>query len=123
MIKTLEEFLAQSGVSNSYVRYKTASIYVKRGWAMIDGERKKALIRGKTDNSKRRSNIEINPKHKRTGLYREIDDMFVEAARKYGFDGVYVENVLNDFLPEVLVRYGYTRIDSEYGPPCFWKAV
>lgn len=123
MIRTLDDFLAQDGVSNSYIRYKTAKIYVKRGFVMIDGQRKRALIRGKTDNLKRLNNIEINPKHKRTGLYREIDDMMTEAARKYGFDGVYVENVLNDFLPEVLERYGYTRIDPEWGPPSFWKSV
>lgn len=49
-----------------------------------------------------------------TGAYREFDQHMLELAKQYGFDAIFVEQVLNPHLPDVLVRYGYTRISGLY---------
>jgi hypothetical protein len=46
-----------------------------------------------------------------------------EQARHFQFDGIFVENVLNPTLCEVLLRYGYTEVESSGFGQNFWKAV
>jgi len=42
------------------------------------------------------------------GRFRELMSMLEAEAQAGGYDGIYVENILNEFLPEVLARYGYS---------------
>lgn len=45
------------------------------------------------------------------GQFRELITLLEEAAKRNGMDGIYAENIMNEFLPEVLARYGYVRDD------------
>src|ERR1041385_270650 len=119
---TIEEFLETAEMRNEYIRYKDIVAYVRKSLRLIDGERKRCLDRANTKNVRRQNNMESMAKFYRTGLYREFDDLMKRLAVEYGYDGVYVESVLNDFLPDVLVRYGY-RLVPDHDPPCyFWDA-
>ena len=46
----------------------------------------------------------------------------LELAIKYGCEGIYVENVLNNKLTSVLIRYGYELI-ANLMPPSYWKKL
>jgi hypothetical protein len=116
---SLEEFL-RSSERQAFVRYKHLKSWMRKGWRLIDGQKKKTLERANTSSNRRPPRkIEIDPNHRSTGEYREFDTLMRTLAPQYGFDGVFVENVLNEFLPEKLLEYGYRRITD---PPlqCFW---
>lgn len=56
------------------------------------------------------------------GDFRELMQRLEQEAASHGFDAVYAENVFNEFLPDVLRRYGYTQMPGGY-PPSFIKHV
>lgn len=56
------------------------------------------------------------------GDFRELVQRLEQEAASHGFDAVYAENVFNEFLPDVLQRYGYTQMPGGY-PPSFIKHV
>ena len=51
-----------------------------------------------------------------SGAYREFDAKMRKLAHEHGFDGIYVEQVFNEYLPAVLTRYGY----EQAGPIAWW---
>jgi hypothetical protein len=115
---TLEQFL-QSGLRDAYVRHRDLRSYVRKSVRLVDGRRVRALDRANTTNRRRSNNVEHAP-HERTGQYEEFDTLMRALAVEYGFDGVYVENVLNDFLPAKLLLYGYHMLPGDTITPCFW---
>jgi threonyl-tRNA synthetase len=119
---TLEEFV-NSPLSNAYIKYKTIDSYFRKGRVAVDGKIYNVLTRANTSNRKRMSNITIATKPKSTGLYRELDELTFKLAKQYGYDGVYVESVLNDFLGEKLEQYGYKQVNQSYGAANYFKHV
>lgn len=108
---TLEEFI-KSSERNRYVKYKTISSYVRKSIRYIEGKRVYALDRANTSNTKHT--------HMRRGYYKEFDILMRREGQNAGFDGVYVECVLNPFLNEVLPSWGYKKTSD--CPSCFWFA-
>jgi hypothetical protein len=121
-LPSLEKFL-QSPMTNSYVRYKNLESYVRKSRRCIDGVMVLALDRANTKNKKRSGNIGKKLKYIRTGLYREFDHHMGELAKSYGYDGIYVENVINEFLLDKLPDMGYRIVDPDYSSSCFWKGI
>jgi hypothetical protein len=117
---SLEDFLNGS-LRDSYIRYKNIDCYFKKSTINIDGERYNALIISNVKNIKRSDNIQINPKKKRTGLYKEFSDYTEKLARDHGFDGIYVESIVNQFLPSWLERNGYVAVNIDRGTINYWK--
>ena len=115
-LPSLEEFI-KSPLRNSYVRYKKIDSYYRKGPKMVNGVRYNNVLT--------RANTQItNKKFLAKGLYRELDKYTEELAKKYGFDGVFVENIVNPFLSEVLKRYGYEEVQVEPGNfPSFFKKL
>ena len=109
--RTLDEFLVSGFPNSEYIRYKTIVAYMRKGRRAVDGQIFNALTIANIKNTRRASNVEINPRHKRTGLFSEFEGLVRKAAVERGYDGVYVECVFNPFLPEVLIRYGYKRVN------------
>lgn len=64
-----------------------------------------------------------NPK----GRFRELLAMLEEEAKRSGHDSIYVENILNEFLPEVLASAGYQLPRQGYrstvNPPSMYKRL
>lgn len=121
MKQTVENFI-NSPLRNSYVRYKDLEIYLRKGPYYIDGiAYKNVFQRASTKNIRRSNNMVINPKIKRTGLYREFDDLMFKLAKENGFDGILVECVLNDFLGEKLLKMGYKKVNEGTGEHYFRK--
>jgi hypothetical protein len=121
-LPTLEEFIKSPYPKNSYVKYKTIDSYYRKGPVVIDGQRySNVLTRANTTNKKRSRNVLFNENIKSTGLYRELDNLTMELAEKYGFDGVYIEGVLNEFLGKKLLEYGYKKVNDQHGADNYFK--
>ncbi len=57
-------------------------------------------------------------------MFAEFDNLVRKAAVDNGYDGVYVERVHNEFLPDVLIRYGYSRVNiSGFQEYNYWFGV
>jgi hypothetical protein len=125
---TLEDFL-EMRVPNLYIWHKTIECYMRKGRVYVDGQIRTALTISNITNKRRSSNIEFKTKHRRTGLFREFETHVRELAAEHGYDGVYVEIVLNEFLPDVLERYGYKRVNirdglgPDYTEQNYWFSV
>jgi len=120
---SLKEFLDGS-YHSLYVRYGPLDAYYRKQHLMIDNQRLWCLVRARTVNLKRPSNIERKEKYKRTGHYADLCRLTENLAKDYNFDAVAVENVFTEFLRDCLVRYGYERRDDPWGgPPSFVKLI
>lgn len=108
---TLEDFLGMDTVRNLYIRYKSIHCYMRKGQVRVDQQIRTALTIANITNLNRRDNIYFKLKHRRTGLFSEYETHVRNLAVQHGYEGVYVEMVLNEFLPDVLVRYGYQRVN------------
>jgi hypothetical protein len=120
MIKLSLESFILSPAHNDYVQYKGIRSYVRKSQRLIDYRRVRTLDRANTKNVRRPQNCSFNSGARRTGLYREFDELMRRMAVEHGFDGVFVENVVNEFLPFHLVSYGYIQLPDNDAAPCFW---
>lgn len=119
---SLDEFL-RSPERSGYVYHRDLSSYVRKSLRVIDNRRVVSLDRASTTNEARSRNVGADPLHTSTGLYREFDDLMRRRAVDFRFDGVFVENVLNEFLPGKLLEMGYRMVGASFGCPCFWWAA
>ncbi len=60
--------------------------------------------------------------NEKPGDFRELVARLEQEARDNGLDAVYIENVFNEFLPDVFRRYGYTQMPGGF-PHSFIKHV
>lgn len=110
---TLDEFLDYPAFPfNHWIKFGTIESYLRKTIRVVNGQRVRSLDRANTSNHGTM----------RKGLYREWDTLLRQKAVEYGFDGVYVELVVNLWLRKVLPRYGYSPIPNIYGDTevCFW---
>lgn len=121
MQPTLEQFL-NSPARNAWVMFKSSDghkleSYVRKGPRCLEGKSyDKVLDRANTNLTGAKALRQMVDKAYMagTGAYREFDQHMLQLAKQYGFDAIYVEQVLNPHLPDVLVRYGYTRVEGLY---------
>lgn len=116
----LEEFM-ESPLRNCWIKYKNLSVYVRKGARIIKGERIKAIDIANMYSAKRASNLLRKTKVTSTGQYREFIALAKAMSEKHDFDGVYSENVVNEFLPDKLLELGFKKVDEGIlGAPCFY---
>lgn len=124
---TIEEFAAQppGRPYSAHVYYGKLQSWCHLSQRVIEGRQVRCIVRANTMSTRpgRGNNCTVDYNIKPTGEYKAFDNAMMLAAKKNGFDGVFIENVLNDFLLTKLVEYGYTRNNEYGGPPCFWKPV
>ena len=128
-LPSLEKFL-QSNVPNGYIQFGDLHSYHRHGPAWIDNRGRRVITRANTTNRRRTWNYVVLDNPKSTGLYRALDMYTVELALKYGFEGIYVENVMNPFLKPKLLEYGYSVVNENDKitrafpeVQCFYKSV
>lgn len=108
----LREFLGGAGPNNQYLDIGEYNTYLRRG---IPRQVERAtMIRRPVDlanisRTDMEGQVEFNPEKFRNpkGRFKEMLAMLEEEALKSGYDSVYVENIFNKFLPDVLNRAGY----------------
>lgn len=125
---SLEEFI-NSPSRNSYVTFisskgYTIESYVRKGPRILDGNQyDKVLDRANTkiaDDEVILKMIRQNKYMAGTGAYREFDQLMLKLANQYNFDAIFIEQVLNPQLLDVLTRWGYNRIGDT---PSFYKLL
>lgn len=58
----------------------------------------------------------------KTGKFKNVLDYIENSAKINGFDGIYVQSILNEWLPNKLKEYGYKHVNIESGTNMY-KAV
>ena len=71
----------------------------------------------------REANSETSLKPNSTGNFKVFMDRVEVEAKQRGYDCVYVESVLNGFLPAVLQRRGYVQCNEDDGTLNYVKFV
>lgn len=114
---TLEDFLNWNWPMSVYIQYKSMRVYMRKFAKNVDGRLyRKVLTVANIHNTDRSADYDTySAVHTRTGLFQEFEQHLRRVAIEYGYDGIYVELVHNEFLPDVLIRYGYKRVNIQ-GP-------
>ena len=116
-----------SPANAAWVRVGQYKIYARRQRISFEGIPVKVVALGNIINTYRKRNTSLKTTAKSSGNFYRMILAMERISANQGFWGVYIENVLNEFLPAVFHRYGYTRMpENEYNhgaPPCFYKRV
>ncbi len=98
---------------NDYVYHSGLILYLRKRVRYINYKRVNVIDIGSITNPKRQNNIFYNKNHKRTGLLEIVLTDIETIALTYGFEGLFVENVMNEFLGPVLMdHYNFKRVDE-----------
>lgn len=54
------------------------------------------------------------------GPLSRLDNLLKSLAVEYDFDGIYRELILNEWIPDKLIEYGYVLVSGPNEIPCFW---
>jgi hypothetical protein len=123
-VNALRSFVESSQI-NAHIQVDNYEVYIRKARRLDETGN---LIRTLDLSSVTRSDAENasftkgRTPDEKPGDFRELVTRLEQEAASHGFDAVYDENVLNEFLPDVLRRYGYTEMPGGF-PPSFIKHV
>ena len=98
-------------------QYEDASVYVRRSQRYLDGTLYKFFDLAGVARASRNDNAHYDAKQQSTGFMRRLMDVIEQKA--IADDGVFIENVINEFLPDWFRSRGYVEMVNMY-PPCFY---
>lgn len=106
--RALHEFLDGSQQS-AWVQVGDYNVYLRKGSRNLSGGEASTLDVANINRVDGRGSHEVLPPAQRgaSGNFRQVMSELERAAGERGFGGVYVENIQNKFLPDVLQRGGY----------------
>ena len=102
-----------------WLDYEDAEVYVRLSWRYIDGIQVRMLDLANVVRSSRYDNVQFDPSVKSTGFMKRLMEDFESRALEIA-DGVYVESVMNEFLPDWFVRRGYMLVPDSW-PLSFYR--
>lgn len=119
----------KSSRQNAYVDVGPYEIYLRKA-RRGSGDRPDTLdvanIKNRDRDQLGEDALEKKPPEARPprGKFKELMEILEREAKANGLDEVYVENIFNEFLPEILAKYGYV-LDPESMPdaPSYRKKV
>ena len=128
MYPNLSEYLARSIDRSDYIREGTFLVYMRRGKRAVKVGHKparlaRALIVSNIHAAGREGNTETSLAPSSTGNFKVFMDRVETEAKTRRYDCVYVESVLNGFLPAVLQRRGYVQCNEEDGTLNYVKFI
>ena len=120
----LKEFFHKK-IHSEYVKEKTFTVYARKGEVLIaTGSVRKTfntLSLASISADGRETNVKTKLNPVSTGNFKTFMEQAEDLAKNNGFECVYVESVLNDFLPGVLERRGYQKCNAHLGTLNFVK--
>lgn len=123
----LRRFLQQAnGPTNKWLDVGPYNAYLRKSGPRRHLDIARPVDLASVSNTNRGSNMELLPAGERPpkAKFQELMQLLETESGKAGRDSVYVENVLNKFLPEVLQRYGYQHDPySGQNLPSFFKKL
>ena len=124
---SLDEYLARPADRSDYIKSGTFTVYMRRGDRIIKigpkVRKARALTVANINASGREANSETSLKPNSTGNFKVFMDRVEVEAKQRGYDCVYVESVLNGFLPAVSQRRGYVQRNEDDGTLNYVKFV
>ncbi len=108
------ELILKQNRANEWIDYGPIDLYVTVGLRYIEGKKVKAV----NLSSFRVVDEALIGKGHFSRLLRSTESL----GKKYGYDGVYVESILNPTLIEILKHKGF-RIITDYEPPSMYKEI
>ena len=116
----LRRFLAGAGPRNRNLDIGPYSAYLRRSMPReptIGDKLKRPLDLASIGHQDKGENVEFAPAGLRPprGKFKELMTLLEDEARQQGYDSVYVEQIFNKFLPDVLKGMGY-RLDERAAP-------
>lgn len=100
----------------SYVKYKDCKLDIKVNTRRIDGKIVKVLEILTILRESRNNNYFINPAIKRTGFMAEMmDEIEMHVIVEDIADAIWMDTVVNEFLPKWLEKRGYSRYPGIFG--------
>ena len=108
----LRKFLSGKGAKNSYLNIGPYSAYLRRSnprYLERTVRSERPLDLANIQRTDIEGQMDILPPEQRNpkGRLRELLALLEKEAQKSGYDSVYVENIVNRFLPGVLHSAGY----------------
>ncbi|KKN90165.1 hypothetical protein LCGC14_0232810 [marine sediment metagenome] len=110
-----------SPMFNSYVKFQGLNVYLRKGPVFIDDEQKLVIQLANVKNPRRPNNIAFDPNKRSTGKFKALIGELNELAKIHHYDGIYIESILNEFIPGVLERYGFIEVHLGRGSPNYWR--
>ena len=111
----------------TWTDYEDAELYARVSPRTLDGVQRICLDIANFKRLSREENIRVDPTIRSTGFLRRLLKDVERKAFEIECDAIFIENVVNDWLPDWLDRNGYTRIDREsflVEPiPSFYKII
>ena len=124
---SLDEYLARPADRSDYIKSGTFTVHMRRGDRAIKivpkVRKARALTVANINAAGREANSETSLKPNSTGNFKVFMDRVEVEAKQRGYDCVYVESVLNGFLPTVLQRRGYVQRNEEDGTLNYVKFI
>ena len=105
---------------NAWVSFEDAEVYVRVTKRYLNNKGVRTIEIANVTRESRAENIDYNPLIKSTGFMNRLMNKLETYAVKHKII-VYVESILNEFLPEWYERRGYTRVQGT-SPPSFYKS-
>lgn len=100
--------------TNEWIVYGPFELYIRVGPRYIGTQKVKAIDL---------ANFQIPDEEERgKGHFSKLLNDVNELGKKYGYDGIYVESILNDDLVKILDKKGF-KIVSRQDPPSMYKEI
>ena len=113
----LEQF--QPVDRNAWIEWEDANVFIRSSWRYLEGRTVNMLDLGSIYRPSRSTNVLRNYNNTQTtGFLVRFMDAFESHARNR-WDGIYVENVINEWLLPNLEKRGYKEIKGD-PIPCLY---
>lgn len=116
------------GRFNIWFNYRDGEVYLRRSSRLFNNERFDTIDIANMSHHGREDNVSYDPHAESTGFLQALFNVIEDRTRDLGIKYIYVENVLNEWLPLWLEVRGYilypkAQYPNVQGPPCFYKEL
>ncbi len=100
--------------ANEWIMHGPVKLYIRVGERVVDEKKVKAIDL---------ANFEIvDEKERGKGHFSTLLKLVNDLGKKYSYDGIYVESILNPDLVTILDNKGYRTV-TRYDPPSMYKEI
>lgn len=103
MYDEFDDFIKQNRKQNRHIQIGPFNVYMRTTQRFIDGDMKRTVEIGSIES--------YNP-DKRSSMFKETLLYIENSAKNNGYDGVYIESIVNEWLSGKLIEYGYHRVNN-----------
>lgn len=107
----IETFLDNTKLFNHWCKFSTFEIYLVKERKIVDGVPKiVGISTSNFSNTRRARNVCRKYKYTRTGRFDWLLAHIDAQCAKHGYDYFRIDSIVNEFLPEVLIKKGFRYV-------------